>query len=114
MKQDIKQAWVNALRSGDYEQGRGALRQGDTYCCLGVLCDLAVKAGVIKQTEGPYDYVYGPTPYGSAAAFLPDTVIDWAGLDSHNPVITYGEDLAALNDDGCSFLQIATLIDEHL
>lgn len=32
--------WVEALRSGEYEQGFGRLRQSDVYCCLGVACDV--------------------------------------------------------------------------
>lgn len=37
------QTWINALRSGQYEQGRGALEpQRDQYCCLGVACDLFI------------------------------------------------------------------------
>lgn len=35
-----QQRWVDALRSGEYEQCEGALRRGDKYCCLGVACDL--------------------------------------------------------------------------
>jgi hypothetical protein len=45
MDQDIKDKWLAALRSGEYVQGSGLLRQtvGDTpkYCCLGVLCQVA-------------------------------------------------------------------------
>ena len=34
-------AWVAALRSGKYKQGTGRLRgKDDTYCCLGVKCDV--------------------------------------------------------------------------
>ena len=41
MKADIKTRWVEALRSGHYKQGKGQLRPtSDSYCCLGVLCDI--------------------------------------------------------------------------
>lgn len=33
----IKCAWVQALRSGNYEQGKGLLYRDGGYCCLGVL-----------------------------------------------------------------------------
>jgi len=46
MKLEVKKLWIEALRSGKYEQGRGALNKDGKFCCLGVLCDLAVKAGV--------------------------------------------------------------------
>lgn len=40
-RQKIIRAWVAALRSGVYPQGRHALRSKGRYCVLGVLCDLA-------------------------------------------------------------------------
>lgn len=42
----LKKAWVDALRSGMYKQGRGFLCSLDnkganpTYCCIGVLCEV--------------------------------------------------------------------------
>ena len=37
-------AWLAALRSGKYRQGRGALRTVDnTYCCLGVAAKVCPK-----------------------------------------------------------------------
>lgn len=33
--------WAQALRSGDYVQTSGALRDNVGFCCLGVLCELA-------------------------------------------------------------------------
>lgn len=41
MDATLKAQWVEALRSGKYQQGYGALRKGDQFCCLGVLCDVA-------------------------------------------------------------------------
>ena len=45
LPEDVKTRWVNALRSGNYEQGSSALLdiisctdgEKKTYCCLGVL-----------------------------------------------------------------------------
>jgi len=31
--------WVQALRSGNYQQGTGSLHENGQYCCLGVLCE---------------------------------------------------------------------------
>lgn len=36
----LRDRWIAALRSGEYEQGYGALREIGGYCCLGVLADL--------------------------------------------------------------------------
>src|SRR5436309_3328868 len=41
-----RQAWLEALRSGEYKQGEGALKRLDSYscsivhCCLGVACEV--------------------------------------------------------------------------
>jgi hypothetical protein len=37
MNQVIKEKWVAALRSGEYKQTKGYLRNKKGYCCLGVL-----------------------------------------------------------------------------
>lgn len=36
--------WAEALRSGDYKQGTDTLfnRDNNTYCCLGVLCNVGI------------------------------------------------------------------------
>ncbi len=38
----VKQEWVDALRSGNYQQRSGSLYDSyyDAYCCLGVLCEI--------------------------------------------------------------------------
>jgi hypothetical protein len=45
MKTELKNRWLVALRSADYRQGVGYLRQessdGAAYCCIGVLCEVA-------------------------------------------------------------------------
>lgn len=52
MNEEIKQQWIDALTSGEYAQGRKVLRTKDnTYCCLGVLCDLAVKKGIARWAK---------------------------------------------------------------
>lgn len=40
MDPKLKRRWVRALRSRKYKQGREQLRDGNKFCCLGVLCDL--------------------------------------------------------------------------
>lgn len=119
MNPEIKAAWVAALRSGDYKQGGTVLRRRDRYCCLGVLCDLAVKAGVIPEPTPSFtmDLVY---EYGAEKdpRFLPRAVCDWAALDGcwiqRNPIV--GDYTATqLNDaQRLNFGEIAELIEEHL
>lgn len=120
MKPEIKARWLEALRSGKYKQGRGKLRQavdvegGAEYCCLGVLCDLAAKEGVGDWVDGSLfrDAVE------IQAGVLPPGVQAWARTAYGNPVVpdrTGGcTTLAAVNDQGATFEEIADLIEKYL
>ena len=101
-------AWVKALRSGKYKQGRGALRTGDMYCCLGVACELAG-----AKTEKPNDLT---VPYGYDGIFftLPVSVQEWLGVKTGTGV--YGKeeyDLSSDNDGGKTFEEIADIIESE-
>jgi hypothetical protein len=108
MNPEIRAQWCAALRSGNYPQTQGQLRRtkpGDGaepgYCCLGVLCELAVAAGIITRYDGPQGYL----PYGVAT---------WAGLahdGGSDPVLNGASTATALNDGGMPFTEIADLID---
>jgi len=44
MKAEFKSKWLDALRSGQYRQGQGKLRnEGNEFCCLGVLLDKCIE-----------------------------------------------------------------------
>ena len=43
------QTWLNALRSGDYQQTRHTLHNASGYCCLGVACN------IYQTTEQPWE-----------------------------------------------------------
>lgn len=85
MKTEVKKLWAAALRSGRYTQGQGQLaRRGPedevSYCCLGVLCELAAEAGAV-QRRVPADYWAG-IHYSGETALLPEKVKEWAGIAS--------------------------------
>ena len=113
MNTDIKTQWIAALRSGAYQQGRGRLRAGNEFCCLGVLCDLHRKA-----VGGAWDITserYHNDPHG-----LPPVVQVWADLERY-PLIN-GRDITIYNDGQSApdemhphtFTEIADLIEQHL
>jgi hypothetical protein len=112
MYEDVRDKWAARLESGRYEQAAGALRRGDSYCCLGVLCDL-YKAetgdGEWAVVDGTY---YFTATGGRNSSALPIPVRDWAGLDDTNPRLTDGDDgwAAYLNDHKLRFPQIAELV----
>lgn len=134
MNQEIKKRWVEALRSGDYEQGEFRLcyldkNQEKKYCCLGVLCDLATKElknlSVTEEDDiASYNtrvYQYGGKQ--GEVSLLPFEVMEWAGLDTSDPQVKiktekgeeYFEDLTRINDDyGYNFNQLADLIEAQL
>lgn len=58
MNPEVKKKWLNALRSGAYEQVTGALckiknEEVIGYCCLGVLAEIAVQDDVIESSVIP-------------------------------------------------------------
>lgn len=115
MNPEVKKAWVGALRSGEYAQGVGRLkwlsRDGRrSYCCLGVLCELAIKDGL----DIHYKEEDGGGSYDGEAHYLPSKVQEWAGLTTRNPMAD-GSYLAEWNDtQNATFEDIATLVEERL
>jgi len=92
--------------------GMGTPENPFRYCCLGVLCELAVKAGAIAPAT--FDSASSQARYENNPSYLPDQVMQWAGLDDSNPLV--GErSLSYANDkDKVSFDGIADLIEQHL
>lgn len=121
MNQDVKEKWLTALRSGEYRQGTGALKDStrNAYCCLGVLCEIAVKDGVIQPPlYGPIDvaWLYGHElgPEECRSGSLPRPVYEWAGLSNSDPNV-HGWVLSEWNDvKNADFKQIAKMIEEEL
>jgi hypothetical protein len=105
MNQEIKQEWVTGLRSGQYTQTKGTLKNEDGYCCLGVLCDIVKDRMKLTWTD-----IKNLNNH-----YLPSEIVQFCELEDHNPSIVAEENtLAVLNDEGMSFLEIAELIEEHL
>jgi hypothetical protein len=105
MNADVKAKWVAALRSGEYKQTRGVLADKQGFCCLGVLCEIAVRGGAIDDYDGD----------DSVPSFA---VQDWAGLEHRNPSVffdNFSTNLADVNDGHLqTFAVIADVIEEQL
>lgn len=117
MNPEIKQRWVAALRSGEYEQGKGFLNSDGKFCCLGVLCDLHSQDHNIPWTANDNNSVM---TYFDNTGLPPEQVVDWAQYDhrqngwqiSHAGVKTF---LYMLNDEtSLSFSSIADIIEKQL
>lgn len=118
MKKRIKRIWVDTLLGGALPQCQSRLHEGDSYCPLGVLCEIAVAERIIKKLDQGYenDYYDGPRDNWKKQ-FLPMKVVRWAGLDDRNPVVRIDGTLyplAVLNDvKGYTFPEFASLIEEQ-
>lgn len=89
MNPEIKALWTAGLRSDEFTKGEEYLTRDGKDCCLGVLCKLAIRAGVeVEVFTGSDGIVY----YDHASTTLPQSVMDWAGLDDSNPTVVYGRD----------------------
>jgi hypothetical protein len=138
MNEAIKKLWVEALRSGKYEQGHEQLKCDGKHCCLGVLCELHA------TSTGQGEFVPNADSWGTDVyrvgeeqdeALPPLPVVQWAGLRNQDPgmgaevlpsdiieaVRAYSEEpslartsLSAVNDAGATFAQIADLIEKAL
>lgn len=118
MNPEWKAKWLTALRSGDYEQCTGKLHEKDDgFCCLGVLCDIYPGG---RWEEGPDENsVEMVSCHGSSKSsqVLPHSLSKELGIDNSSVLIDdKGADnwLAALNDAGASFEEIADIIEEQL
>lgn len=114
MNKEVKEKWLKALRDGNYKQGYDRLKDGDCFCCLGVLCDLYAKE---HNEEWRNDTII------AEHQLLPEIVKSWAGLKETSPEIFIDDKnkkaLSALNDGyhvdhKYTFEEIADLIEEQL
>lgn len=117
MRTDIAELWAVELESGRKQQGKLMLRMEvrdgvDEYCCLGVLCELAREAGVPLTVEKDDAGGYA---YNSATAYLPGSVIRWAGMRNDTGTLS-GEEVSLVNLNDTqrkSFAEIAQVIRAH-
>ena len=105
-----RKLWVDALRSGKYQQTQGYLHTKSGFCCLGVACDV-YQAEVGDLTVAClYNNIIS---YDSYTAYLPSKVKNWLGLTT-----SFGDynarSLALDNDTGLTFAVIANLIESEV
>jgi len=123
MNPQVKEKWVSALRSGEYQQGAFCLRSDQGFCCLGVLCDIYLKEHNqewISSSDGHYYLLSEDENYfGPESEILTQEVAEWAELNDKSPLVKIGVDaiqerLTVLNDQGYSFSEIADFIQNSL
>lgn len=106
MPKELKQKWLDALRSGEYKQGKECLGNlKDGFCCLGLLQYIVDGK---TESDGVRDEL--PSP-----AWCAKNNCKWNAIDESNGNLWLGGDKASqLNDEGKPFEYIAHLIEEHV
>ena len=111
----VKKKWLEGLRSGDYKQTAGALRENETggemrYCCLGVLCDVLGEREWTPQGSSAFAYGRHTESNTWALGSVPTVIRDRIGLSKEEET-----ELIDMNDsDYKTFLEIADWIEENL
>ena len=104
------EVWVNALRSGKYQQGKKRLKTDDQFCCLGVLCDISGLSEWKKRPDDKEEYL-------GAYALLNKPIMDWSGMQNDSGYVSHGINydfqLTNLNDKGSSFAELADIIEKN-
>lgn len=105
--------WVEALRSGEYQQGHSLLRSSENkMCCLGVACEINPNAEFMPgndDREGGYLIGYGPL---MVSLMMDGVMREWLGMASPDGGFDGGS-LALLNDQGKTFSDIADVIESE-
>lgn len=109
--EQARKEWVKDLRSGEYQQITGQLREGDNgRCCLGVACD------TYKRLTGKGEWdenTFVASEYNYFSAELPSTVMTFFGFDKSDPELSYGRSATTLNDQlERTFEEIADLVEK--
>jgi|SRR6516162_4963994 hypothetical protein len=109
MNSEIKNKWIKALRSGEYKQGEGVLHNqiSNTYCCLGVLCQIT---NVPRYEDNVENVEVFGIPEHYSKSYVPSNYANDFGLSFKSQ-----EELAKYNDElGWDFNEIADWIEKSL
>lgn len=110
----LEQKLADLLESGIYMQAQGQLKDGDKFCCLGVLCDIS---GLGEWEDEVFNVPSDdPEWCNHEESVLPSVVqkaINWFSSDAMLNIRDrdgFWQKLTDLNDDGFTFPQIADII----
>ncbi len=106
-----RKEWAKDLRSGEFKQTIGVLRDPDTNsrCCLGVACDTYKRL----TGKGNWDGILFREGEDDSASVLIPTVSKFFGLSSTDPCLDNQIRATYLNDELCTtFDKIADLVEK--
>ncbi len=99
MKKALAMKWVEALRSGKYQQGRQYLNKDGKFCCLGVLCEIEGLRAEVSPLGGPVYYYIG-TGMSTATGYPGKSFNKGLAAPAAGYIASLRVRLAALNDRG--------------
>lgn len=101
--------WINALESGEYPKGAGTLRSSrDTYCCLGVRCELDER--IISRTGRKQSSGYSLVSEEIYTYSMPTQAIrELWGMSGR-----VARELAEINDSSLTFEPVVYAIKEWI
>jgi hypothetical protein len=133
MDVELKNKWVTKLRSDEYAQGTGELRNwNDKFCCLGVLCDVMDKDNWVNRyaesaesaeeedaIEIQWDYLFNGQEDGTEAPdWLEDLLadnVDYVELNLDENTDRIVTTLVEFNDSkSLTFSEIADWVEANL
>lgn len=114
---DNAKKWVEALRSGEFQQTTRKLSDGNGYCCLGVACEVYRRETGDGEWEQRGDTELPVLTFLGVWNVLPDPVRRWLGLseESGDWKDENGEwrYLTNTNDHGATFAEIADIVESE-
>ena len=105
MKPEIKQEWLDLLATNP-PQIKRRLGTEEGNCVEGLLCEIAVKHGIIEKYPDDGCFAYGRNGFTTTT---PIEVQEWSGY-SDQVINDDVDNLALLNDNGLTFAQLSDVI----
>lgn len=117
----LQEEWLRCLESGEFKQTKGLLCGNPDSkgvcrnCCLGVACVVAEVNDV--GIDATWSTLTGVWSWDTNSGFLPPKVIQAMGFNNRRGGLTIEFDgylsLAAANDGGVTFAEIAAFVRKH-
>lgn len=108
MLTELQEKWLQALESGEYQQGQINLRSVDNkFCCLGVGCEVIGLTARLTHDDYLYDDKVSVAPQALIKAL---NLHDEYGRIPGAKISHEHSSLTKMNDNGMSFKDIAAFI----